>query len=93
MIKSIRHATSNEDGVEELAIERELSTLEYLTAVAKARTFKIPNTITEVWVVRGLQWADKVTGDIPDHEKQIELFYAKAEITRQSRLMDAGVFY
>ncbi len=91
MIKSIRHATSNEHGVEELAIERELSTLEYLTAAAKARSFKIPNTKEEVYVSRGLCWVDKKTGDIPDHEKQIELFYAKASVKRQSELMDFGL--
>jgi len=88
MITSIRHATSNENGVEELAIERELSTFEYLTAVAKAHTFKIPTTITEVWVVDGLQWVDKATGIAPDHEKQLELFYAKAEMKRRSASMD-----
>ena len=80
MIKSIRHATSNEDGMEELAIERELSILEYLTAVAKARSFKIPNTITEVYVVRGAQWVDKATGNIPDHKKQYRLCCFKTEI-------------
>jgi len=91
MIKSIRHATSNEDGLEELAIERELSTLEYLTAVAKARTFKVPNTITEVYVVRGLCWVDKKTGEIPDNDKQYQLFCAKGEVTRQSALIDFGI--
>jgi len=93
MIRSIRHATSNEDGVEELAIERELSTFEYLTAALKAGTFKIPTTITEVWVARGTQWVDKVTGIAPDHEKQFELFNAKGEMKRQSQRMDAGISY
>ena len=91
MIKSIRHATSNEHGVEELAIERELTTLEYLTAVAKARTFKIPNTVTEVYVARGLCWVDKKTGEIPDNDKQYQLFCAKGEIKRQSAAIDFGI--
>ena len=91
MIKSIRHATSNEHGVEELAIERELSTLEYLTAAAKALSFKIPNTVTEVYVARGLCWVDKKTGEIPDHEKQIELFYAKAEVKRDIWATETGI--
>jgi len=91
MIRSIRHCTSNEHGVEELAIERKLSTCEYLTAAAKALSFNVPTTITEVYVARGLCWVDKKTGEIPDHEKQIELFYAKGEIKRNIWAMESGI--
>lgn len=92
MIKSVRYCTSNENGVEELAIVRELSTLEYLAAAAKERSFKIPTTITEEWVVSGLRWVEKSTGDFPDDDKQHELFVIKGNIVRKTRLIDAGLW-
>ena len=91
MIKSVRHATSNEHGVEEIAIERELSTFEYLTAAAKARSFKIPTIKEEVYVAVGLGWVDKKTGMIPDHDKEIEIRLAKEHILRQSAMIDFGI--
>jgi len=78
--RSVRHATSNEKGVEELSLESYLTLWEKLKHMVRNRTFKTPPFRTNVYVMKGSYWADKKTGQIVDETTQYECFEAKVWI-------------
>jgi hypothetical protein len=85
---SISHATSNEDGLEEVTITREAGIFEWSAMMLKAGTTNIGREIVECYVADGTQWRNKATGEIPGHEKQLELFEIKGYLKQQSAAMD-----
>jgi hypothetical protein len=77
--KSVYHCTSNENGDEELRIERAGTVIGMMMSFFKTGNVG-PSVVTDSYVMRGAQWVVKETGIIPKHEKQIELLYAKASL-------------
>lgn len=90
-VHSITLVSHNEDGKEELSFERYPYLLEILSFIFKQKSFKWPDTITETYVFVGRRyvdahsnWVDKVTGEIPEREKQQELDELRREVRRRS---------
>ena len=84
---SIRHATSNENGVEEIELEIRLTPWEKWMYSIKYFTLTVPETRTNVYVAKGPYWVDKETGMIPDETTQYECYEAKAWL-RLNRLLE-----
>ena len=78
--RTVRHATANENGVEELALESYLTLWEKLKHMIIYQTFETPPSRTSVYVMKGSYWADKKTGQILDETTQYECFEAKVWI-------------
>ena len=90
-VHSITLVSHNEDGREELSFERYPYLLEILSFIFKQKSFKWPDTITETYVFVGRRyvdalshWRNKVTGEIPEREKQQELDELRREVKRRS---------
>jgi hypothetical protein len=85
---SIGHCTCNENGVEEITIERELTTFEWFQAIITTMSFKVPAVVVETYEADGTVWVDKETRVVPDRDKQYELFCIKASLKRNMRWDD-----
>ena len=90
-VRSITLVSHNEDGREELSFERYPYLLEILSFIFKQKSFKWPDTITETYLFVGRRyvdphshWRDKVTGEMPAREKQLELDELRREVKRSS---------
>jgi cell shape-determining protein MreC len=93
--RSITLVSSNEDGREELSVERNLYLPEILSFIFREKSFKWPDTVTETYVLIGRRyvdalahWRNKVTGEVPDRDRQQELDELRREVKRQSSRLD-----
>ncbi len=68
------YKSSNENGLEEIAIERDRDFFEYVRDVVKYRTFTFADGISESWVRphRG-GWRNKTTYEYAGSRKDLEL--------------------
>ena len=86
--KSAMYATANEDGMEEIEIERDRDLFELSSRLLRGYTWKSSKTITETWVLEKVKsgngviskWVDKWTGVPARGELQVELFGLKSRI-------------
>ena len=65
---SIMHCTSNEDGNEELRLEYQPTFWQSLRGQAGK---------VEIYIFHSTRWIDKFTCEVPDANKQAEVFEAK----------------
>jgi hypothetical protein len=86
---SVSHCTRNENGVEEITIERELTIFEWFQAIITTMSFKVPAVVVEEYEAYGTQWVEKSTGFVPNDEKQHELFCIKGALKCDMR-WDSG---
>lgn len=84
MIRSVTHVTRNENGVEELSIERYTTLFQRLWYSVRNFSTKAPDTITDTWEVDGIHWRNKLTGEIPNYRTQTELFWAKRYVVQNT---------
>jgi hypothetical protein len=84
---SVRHATRNENGKEELELIRRLTLIEWLGAVITSFSFDVPAATTEVYELVDGFWQDKVTGDLVERDMQAELHYQKTFMAAVRRHM------
>jgi hypothetical protein len=90
-VHSITLVSHNEDGKEELSFDRCPYFLEILSFIFREKSFKWPDTVTETYVFVGRRyvdahahWIDKVTGEMPEREKELKLNELRREVKRQS---------
>lgn len=90
---STMYATANENEAEEIQLDYYRSGIEMLLAFLKTFETQDPR-VTETFVYDGRRWINKDTGEIPNHDKQFELFEIKARMNHRSMFEDsfAGEF-
>ena len=88
---SICHATSNEDGEEQLTLEYETGFHRMVYLMFKNRTLKVPAIQREEWIVEGTRWIGKYSRNPADDKKQFELFEAKGYVKRLDWARDFGL--
>ena len=90
--RSIGHVSKNENGEEELNYEREITLVEWAAYVIKNRTFNVPETVKEAFVLLpspdGGVWVNKHTGETPCNEDQWVLFSLREDLKTYSTQLD-----
>lgn len=90
-IRSIKLVSHNEDGKEELTIERDPYFLEAIRYIWKNRTLKVPTVeetyvFVDSWRPRSFvkQWMEKHTGDFPGDDRQAQLNDFRLQVKNSS---------
>lgn len=85
--KTITYSSANENGREQIDIERARTVAEVAFA-ALSGDFDLTTTVTKSYVADGLRWVEKETGLPADGDLQFELFEIKGRMKRVNREME-----
>lgn len=91
--RTMQYATSNEDGMEEIVIERNSTISEFFRLLLANRSWSASQVVTETWVLERIKsgngeisrWVDKYSDELAYGDVQLELFRIKGEMQAQNR--------
>lgn len=85
--KTITYCTKNEDGLEQIDLERAKTIAEMATDMVLRGDYNLNSTVVTSYVADGLRWVEKGTGLAVHGDLQFELFEIKGRMKRLNREM------